>query len=48
MINRFEKQIEIAKNNYDVIGDILEVDQNNLFLKLGKKCLNQITQLKNI
>lgn len=38
MINRFEKQIKIAKNNYDVIGsNILEVDQNNAFLKLEKK-----------
>tara|TARA_B100000989_G_scaffold291707_1_gene266555 strand:+ start:2716 stop:3534 length:819 start_codon:yes stop_codon:yes gene_type:complete len=38
MINRFEKQIEIAKNNYDVIGsNILEVDQNNKYLKLEKK-----------
>ena len=38
MINRFEKQIAIAKNNYDVIGsNILEVDQKKAFLKLEKK-----------
>ena len=38
MTNRFEKQIEFAKKNYDVIGsNILEVDQNNKLLKLEKK-----------
>ena len=37
MINRFEKQIEFAKKNYDIIGsNILEVDKNNKFPKLEK------------
>ena len=38
MIKRFEKQIEMAKNNYDVIGsNILEVDQNNEIQNLEKQ-----------
>ena len=38
MITRFEKQIEIARNNYDVIGsNILEVDLNNEIQNLQKQ-----------
>mgnify|MGYP001333461278 CR=1 FL=1 len=38
MPKRFEKQIQLAKNNFDVIGgNILEIDQNNHFLKFEKR-----------
>ena len=38
MANRFEKQIESALNDYDVIGcNILEVDRNNKFKTIEKK-----------
>ena len=35
---RFERQIQLAKNNIDVIGsNILEIDQNNKLLKFEKR-----------
>ena len=40
MANRFEKQIESAKDGYDVIGsNILEIDRTNKYKILEKKCL---------
>ena len=39
MPNRFEKQIESAQDDYDVIGsNILEIDRTNKYPILEKKC----------
>ena len=47
MANRFEKQIEYALNNYDVIGsNILEVDRTNKFPKLEKKMPSKNSDIK--
>ena len=47
MTNRFEKQIKVAKNNYDVVGsNIVEVDQNNPSLKIEKKMPSSNSAIK--
>ena len=48
MANRFEKQIEYAIDNYDVIGcNILEVDRTNKYPNLEKKMPSSDSDIKN-